>query len=313
MHKPQLADHLIGDRPQLKILLLGKDGQLGQELQRALAPLGTLTAWGRETADLVQPAHWIDLVFKLQPDVIINAAAYTAVDKAESEPALAHAINAAAPAALANAAKQLGAHLVHYSTDYVFDGSGQTPWRESDAASPLNVYGASKLAGEQAISASGCNYWIFRTSWVYAKAGGNFAKTMLRLAAEREYLSVIDDQWGAPTDAAWLADITASALQANTLVASGIYHAVCAGETSWHGYASYLIARARSMGFPIKALPEAIRAVASTAFPTPAQRPHNSRLDCSQLQTHFGITPPPWQRGIDELLEHLFDQTLTKA
>jgi dTDP-4-dehydrorhamnose reductase len=207
----------------------------------------------------------------------------------------------------------------------VFDGSGSTPWTEDAAANPLNVYGKSKLAGEQAITASGCKHLIFRTSWVYAREGGNFAKTMLRLACERDALSVIDDQIGAPTDAGWLADMaaqvltTASQLGTDPKVASlglgvspqmfayvsGIYHAVASGEVSWHGYASYLIARARELGFPIKVRPEAISAVASKAFPTAAQRPHNSRLDCSKLTATFGITPPPWQQGIDQLLEHL--------
>jgi dTDP-4-dehydrorhamnose reductase len=318
-------ESLIRDRPPLNILLLGKDGQLGRELQRSLAPLtslGTLTAWGRETADFSKPESLFDLVMAARPDVIVNAAAYTAVDKAESEPALAHAINAAAPAALAKAALALGGErgctLIHYSTDYVFDGLGTAPWTESDTPNPQNIYGASKWAGEQAIAASGCQHLIFRTSWVYAKEGGNFAKTMLRLASERDSLSVIDDQVGAPTDAGWLADMTAGVILRQAQderwktvrtepveVLDGIYHAACAGEVSWHGYASYLIAKARAMGFPIKVSPEAIRAVPSSAFPTPARRPLNSRLDCAQLTATFGITPPPWQQGIDQLLQHL--------
>ena len=294
--------NLIRDRPQLNILLLGKDGQLGRELQRSLAPLGTLTAWGRETADFSKPESLFDLVIAAKPDVIVNAAAYTAVDKAESEPALAHTINAESPAALAHAALTLGCPLIHYSTDYVFDGLGTTPWTEDAKTNPQNVYGASKLAGEQAITASGCKHLIFRTSWVYANEGGNFAKTMLRLASERDSLSVIDDQIGAPTDAGWLADMTAQMLNTQSY---GIYHAACAGEVSWHGYASYLIAKARQMGFPVRVSQEAIRAVPSSAFPTPARRPHNSRLDCSKLASTFGIQPPPWQQGIDQLLQHL--------
>ncbi len=294
----------------MKILLLGKDGQLGRELQRSLAPLaslGTLTAWGRETADFSQPESLFDLVLAAKPDVIVNAAAYTAVDKAESESTLAYAVNAKSPAALAQAALVLGSRLIHYSTDYVFDGLGTTPWTETAATNPQNVYGVSKLAGEQAIQASGCKHLIFRTSWVYAKEGGNFAKTMLRLASEREALSVIDDQIGAPTDAGWLADMTVLALNtAGTSDApNGIYHAACAGEVSWHGYASHLIAKAHQLGFPIKVAPEAIRAVPSSAFPTPARRPLNSRLDCSGLERTFDITPPPWQAGIDNLLIHL--------
>jgi dTDP-4-dehydrorhamnose reductase len=350
----------------MNILLLGKNGQLGRELQRSLAPLGALTAWGRETADLSLPERLAALVMAAKPDIIVNAAAYTAVDKAESEPAQADRINANAPAALAHAARELGCRLVHYSTDYVFDGLGATPWMEAAPRHPHTAYGASKLAGEQAITASGCDHLIFRTSWVYAKEGGNFAKTMLRLACERDHLSVIDDQVGAPTDAAWLADMTATVItqqatplymedlptlasnpfvrfadisptaqgQTNTtnasdacLVlpcevggmsqsdrgvlrprASGIFHAANAGEVSWYGYASYLIARARQLGFPIKVAPEAIRAVPSSAFPSPARRPLNSRLDCSKLTTTFGITPPPWQQGIDQLLTHLHAQ-----
>ncbi len=287
---------------RMKILLLGKDGQLGRELQPRLGKVGLLTAWGRLDADFLNPLKLRDLVLAAQPDVIVNAAAYTAVDQAESEPALAHTINAAAPAILAQVTLDMGCKLIHYSTDYVFDGSGDAPWAETSPAAPLSVYGKSKLAGEESITASGCKYFIFRTSWVYAKEGSNFAKTMLRLACERNALSVIDDQIGAPTDAAWLADMTAQVIGSS---ASGVFHAVNAGEVSWHGYASHLIARARDMGFPIKVSLEAIAAVASEAFPTAAKRPRNSRLDCSKLTTTFGITPPPWQRGIDQLLEHL--------
>jgi dTDP-4-dehydrorhamnose reductase len=335
----------------MRILLLGKDGQLGRELQRSLAPLGNLTAWGRLECDLSQTESLYAKVVAAKPDVIVNAAAYTTVDKAESEVSLAHAINAAAPALLAQAALDMSSQLIHYSTDYVFNGSGTKPWVEDSPTAPLNVYGKTKLEGEQAITVSGCKHLIFRTSWVYAKEGGNFAKTMLRLASERDALSVIDDQIGAPTDAAWLADMTAAVLargqtplsaradisptsqgQSNALASGldcpyaigemshsdkgvgclgaggdiqGIFHAASAGEVSWHGYASYLIARARQMGFPIKVSLEAIRAVASEAFPTPAQRPRNSRLDCSKLTRTFGIAPPPWQDGINKLLQHL--------
>ncbi len=289
----------------MNILLLGKDGQLGRELTRSLAPLGRLTAWGRTECDLAQTERICHQVFSAQPDVIVNAAAYTLVDQAESQPQLAHAINALAPAALAQVARDSGARLIHYSTDYVFNGSGTSPWREESPTAPLNVYGASKLAGEQAIAASGCQYLILRTSWVYAHAGENFAKTMLRLACEREHLSVVDDQIGAPTDAAWLADITAQVISSGDHAVLGIFHAAAAGEVSWHGYASYLIARARQMGFPIKVMPEAITAVASKAFPTKAKRPHNSRLDCAKLNRTLGIVAPPWQSGIDQLLEHL--------
>jgi dTDP-4-dehydrorhamnose reductase len=283
----------------MKILLLGKDGQLGLELQRSLAPLGELIVWGRLACDLSNTDTLYAKIMAAKPDVIVNAAAYTAVDKAESEPELAHAINATAPAVLAQAALAMGCRLIHYSTDYVFDGSGNTPRAEAAPAAPLNAYGKSKLAGEQAITASGCDHMIFRTSWVYAREGDNFAKTMLRLASEREALSIIDDQIGAPTDAAWLADMTAQVIRNPT---SGIFHATCAGEVSWHGYASYLITRARALGFPIKVSPEAIRAVPSSQYPSAATRPHSSRLDCSKLTRTFGITPPVWQAGIDKLL-----------
>ena len=286
----------------MKILLLGKDGQLGRELERSLAPLGEVTAWGRAECDLSQTEWLYAKVVAAKPDVIVNAAAYTAVDKAESEPALAHVINATAPAVLAQATLDMGCRMIHYSTDYVFNGSGSTPWTEDAPTAPLNVYGTTKLAGEQAIQNSGCQYLIFRTSWLYAKEGSNFAKTMLRLAVERDSLSIIGDQIGAPTDAAWLADMTAQVIASPV---SGLFHAASAGEISWHGYASYLIAKAREMGFPIKVSQQAVRVVASEAFPTAAQRPHNSRLDCSKLTATFSMTPPPWQVGVDKLLTSL--------
>jgi dTDP-4-dehydrorhamnose reductase len=285
----------------MKILLLGKDGQLGRELQPRLSKVGVLTAWGRLGADFLNLQRLRELVLAAKPDVIVNAAAYTAVDKAESEPALAHTINAAAPAILAQATLDMGCKLIHYSSDYVFNGSRSAPWTEDSPTEPQNVYGKTKLAGEEAITTSSCKHLIFRTSWVYAREGSNFAKTILSLACEKDVLSVIDDQIGAPTDAAWLADITAQVI--GTPV-SGAFHAACAGEVSWHGYASYLITKARSMGFPIKVSPGGIQAVASEAFPLAAQRPHNSRLDCSKLTTTFGMIPPPWQQDIDQFLEH---------
>lgn len=302
---------LDGQAVRMKIILVGKNGQLGHELQRSLAPLGQLMAWGRETADLSKPETLLDLVIAAKPDVIVNAAAYTAVDKAESESELAHTVNAESPAVLAKAARMLNCRLIHYSTDYVFDGLGSTPWTEDAATQPQNVYGASKLAGEQAITASGCDHLIFRTSWVYSHKGDNFAKTMLRLAQERDALSVIDDQIGAPTDARWLADMTARVMDLVCLCAveetpiNGIYHAASAGEVSWHGYASYLIARARNMGFPVRVAPDAIQAVPSSAFLASARRPHNSRLNCTKLIRTFGMTPPTWQTGVDQLLQHL--------
>ena len=263
-----------------------------------------MVALGSAEADFAQPEALAAIVRKVAPDVIVNAAAHTAVDRAESEPDLAHAINANAPGVLAHEAAARGAWLLHFSTDYVFDGSGTTPWTEQAPTGPLSVYGRSKLAGEEAIRASGCRHLIFRTSWVYAARGGNFAKTMLRLARERERLSVVADQFGAPTGAELLADVTAHALrtaQARPEV-SGTYHAVATGETSWHGYARHVIAAARAAGQPIKVAEDAIDAVPTSAFPTPARRPANSRLDTRKLRDTFGLVLPPWQAGVDRML-----------
>jgi len=239
--------------------------------------------------------------------VIVNAAAHTAVDKAESEPDLAHRLNAEAPGVLAREAAASGAWLVHYSTDYVFDGSGHTARDEGAPTGPLNVYGRTKLEGEEAIRQSGCRHLLFRTSWVYGTRGGNFAKTMLRLAQERSELSVIDDQIGAPTGADLLADVAAHAIRAASTAPSlaGTYHLVASGETSWHGYASHVIEFARAAGVPIKVAANAIAAVPGTAFPLPAVRPKNSRLDTSRLRQAFGLTLPPWQAGVDRMLHEL--------
>ena len=291
----------------MKLLLLGKNGQVGWELQRALAPLGELIALDSQDADFAQPESLAATVRAAAPDIIVNAAAYTAVDKAESEPELAMAINAAAPAALAREAAARGAWLLHFSTDYVFDGSGSAPWVEDSPTGPLNVYGRSKLDGEQTIRASGCRHLILRTSWVYAARGGNFAKTMLRLAAERDQLSVVNDQFGAPTGAELLADVSAHALR--TALArpqvSGTYHVAAAGETSWHGYARHVIAFARAAGRPIKVADDAIAAVASSAFPTPARRPANSRLNTQKFRDSFGLSLPAWQTGVERILAEL--------
>ncbi len=294
----------------MKILLLGKNGQVGWELQRSLSVLGELVALDRHSdpcGDLGQPERLAQTVRALRPDVIVNAAAHTAVDKAESEVDLARTLNATAPAALAQAAAETGAWLVHYSTDYVFDGSGTRPWQEGDATGPLGVYGQTKREGERAIAASGCRHLIFRTSWVYAPRGGNFAKTMLRLAQERERLTVIDDQRGAPTGADLIADVTAHAIR--TVVQkpefSGLYHLVAGGETSWHGYASHAIARARALRPELAWQVGEIAPVPTSAFPTPAKRPLNSRLDTRKLQQAFGLTLPHWQQGVDRLLAEI--------
>ena len=273
----------------MKILLLGKNGQVGWALQRSLAPLGELVALDAQSqihcGDLSNLAGLAQTVRDVAPDVIVNAAAYTAVDKAESEPVLAHAINALAPGMLAQEAKRCGAWLLHYSTDYVFDGSGKQARLEDDASAPLSVYGASKLAGEQAIMAVACQHLIFRTSWVYGARGNNFVKTMLKLAQERDSLKVVNDQIGAPTGADLLADVTAHAI--NTALqqpnVSGLYHLVASGKTSWHEYATLVIEYARQAGLPIKVAQTAIHAVPSSEFATVAKRPLNSRLNTSKL------------------------------
>ncbi len=289
----------------MKIVLFGKHGQLGWELQRSLACLGEVLAFDHAQADFTAPDTLAALIQTHQPQVIVNAAAYTAVDKAESDAQAAQTVNAHAPAALAQAAKDCGALLMHYSTDYVFDGSGSKAWQENDATHPLNGYGASKLAGEQAIIASGCKYLIFRTSWVYAARGGNFAKTMLRLAQERETLNVINDQHGAPTGADWLADMSAHAIvqTLNDTRKQGLYHAVAAEQTTWHGYASAVIEQAKTLGYVIKATQ--INAVATSAFPTPAMRPNNSRLNTEKLERTFGLTCPPWQAGVQRMIHEI--------
>jgi dTDP-4-dehydrorhamnose reductase len=298
----------------MKILLFGRGGQVGWELQRSLSVLGELVALDHDPAgnpdqlcgDFNNLAGLAETVRRVKPDVIVNAAAHTAVDKAEAEPALARTLNALAPGVLAAEANKLGAWLVHYSTDYVFDGSGNQPWRETDSTGPLSVYGQTKLEGEQLV-ATHARHLIFRTSWVYAARGGNFAKTMLRLAGEREALTVINDQIGAPTSAELLADVTAHALVAamKQPALAGLYHCVAAGETSWHGYASYVLAEAQALGWPLKAGPAQVAPTATASYPTPAQRPLNSRLDTTRLQTAFGLVLPHWQVQVKRMLQEI--------
>lgn len=292
----------------MKILLFGKGGQVGWELQRSLAPLGELVALDADSQELCGDFNHLDGISQtiraVTPDVIVNAAAYTAVDKAESEPERVRAINALAPATLARESRKLGAWLVHYSTDYVFDGNGSKPWLETDPTGPLSVYGSTKLEGEEAILASGCHHLIFRTSWVFAARGGNFAKTMLRLAQERERLTVINDQIGAPTGADLLADVTAHAIRTalQRQDVSGLYHLVAAGETSWYGYARFVLNLARQAAVRLKVAPENILPVPASAFPLPAQRPENSRLDTGKLRSTFDLTLPLWQAGVARML-----------
>lgn len=292
----------------MKILLFGKGGQVGWELQRSLTPLGELVALdfdsAEHAADFGQPENLAETVLKIRPDVIVNAAAHTAVDKAESEPDFARKLNATSPGVVAQAAEKIGALMVHYSTDYVFDGSGSSPWIEDAPTGPLSVYGRTKLEGEQLVAAYCRRHLIFRTSWVYAARGGNFAKTMLRLAGEREQLKVISDQIGAPTGADLLADVTAHAIRkvSSCPELQGLYHLVAAGETSWFDYARFVIEWARANGQAIKVAPQAIEAILTSAYPTPATRPLNSRLDTRKLHAAFGLTLPHWQAGVERML-----------
>ena len=297
----------------MKILLLGKNGQVGQALERALAPLagpGKLLALDRTNGgDLTQLDSLAATVRQLRPQVIVNAAAYTSVDKAESEPDQARLVNALAPEVLAKEAQALGAWLVHYSTDYVFDGSGTRPWLETDATAPLNVYGQTKLEGERQIQGHCTRHLILRTSWVYAAHGSNFAKTMLRLAQERERLTVIDDQWGAPTGAELLAAVTADVLRqiglAGNEALAGLYHLAASGETTWHAYASHVISQAKALRPDLPWAVQEIAPVPSSAFVTAARRPHNSRLNTAKLQAAFGINLPDWRQGVGEMLAHV--------
>lgn len=299
----------------MKILLLGKNGQVGWELQRALAPLGEVIALDRQGSDglcgdLADLAGLAATVRQVAPDVIVNAAAYTAVDKAESEQALAALINAEAPGVLAREAAALGAWLIHYSTDYVFDGSGQARWQEDAATGPLSAYGRSKLEGERAIEASAARAVVLRTSWVYAARGHNFAKTMLRLASERDALNVVADQFGAPTGAELIADVTAHILrrvisEQSASHLAGTYHLSAAGETSWHGFAQFVLAHASRQGIALKVAADQVGAISTEAYPVPAPRPRNSRLALGKLESTFTLKMPPWQQGVQRMLDEI--------
>jgi len=294
----------------MRILLLGGNGQLGSELRRSLAPLGELVAGTRdgrlasgegcEVADFDRPDELEALVARVAPNVVVNAAAYTRVDQAESERDAAFRANAESPAALARACRRLDARLVHYSTDYVFDGRGTRPYREDDPVAPLGVYGESKLAGERAVRDSGARHLVFRTAWVYAAHGRNFLRTMLRLAGEREELRVVADQHGTPTPAGLIADVTARILSA-TPDRSGLWHLTPTGDTTWHGFAEAIVGRARAIG--LLARRPRVTAIGTADFPTPAARPAYSVLDCSALQRDFGISLPHWREALDGVLQ----------
>lgn len=293
----------------MKILLLGKDGQVGQELRRALAPLGHLVAFGRDTADLRDTDGLSATLSAHQPDAIVNAAAYTAVDKAETERHEADLVNSLAVSTLASYAKAVNALLVHYSTDYVFDGAARRPYVETDAPNPLNAYGATKLAGERAIRDVDCDALIFRTSWVYSEHGQNFLKTILRLGQTRESLEVVADQHGAPTSAALVADTTALAIRRHLggRLPGGTYHLAASGSTSWHGFAQYIVAAAAARGATLALAPERIRAISTRDYPAAAERPLNSRLDTALLSRALGLQLPTWTAHVNLALDRLIE------
>ena len=291
----------------MTILLFGGSGQVGWELQRALAPLGPVIAPRRADCDLADADAIRRCIDTVAPRVVVNAAAYTAVDRAEQEPDAARRINTAAPEVMAAACAHRGALLVHYSTDYVYDGSGERPWREGDRPAPLNVYGETKLAGDAAIQRSGCAHLILRTSWVYSARGKNFPRTILDLASRRQTLDVVADQLGSPTGAELIADVTAHAVRAvlNAPYLGGLYHLAAGGYADWRTVACHVLTLARQRGLPLQADAGAVRAIASSDYKTAARRPLNSRLDTTRLQNTFGIHLPPWQQGIARFIETL--------
>lgn len=297
----------------MDILLFGKTGQVGWELQRALAPLGNVIAVDVHSTeycgDFSHPEGVAETVRRLEPDVIVNAAAHTAVDKAESERELAELLNATSVAAIAREAAKLNTWLVHYSTDYVFPGTGETPWCETDATAPLNVYGETKLAGEKAIQMYCPKHLVFRTSWVYAGKGNNFSRTMLRLAKDRHELAVINDQYGAPTGAELLADCTAHAIRVamQKPEVAGLYHLVASGTTTWYDYAALVFEEARKAGVNLAL--DSLKAVPTSAYPTPARRPTNSRLNTEKFQHTFDLVLPNWEAGVKRMLNELFTAT----
>jgi dTDP-4-dehydrorhamnose reductase len=288
------------------VLLFGADGQLGHALLAELSVLGRLIPLTLADVDIADAKALRAVIHRHAPRFIVNAAAYTAVDKAEQEPDLAQAINATAPGIMATEAKALGATMVHYSTDYVFNGQSAQPYKEIDATDPVSVYGRSKRDGDLQVMANAGAFFIFRSSWVVGAHGGNFLKTMLRLAQERDILSVVADQHGVPTSARWMAQVTCEALQNPRHAAlSGLYHLSNAGRTTWHGYAQYVLAQAAQMGWQLKIKPEDVKAIATSDYPLPAARPANSLLDTSLVQQSLGLVIPTWEFGVDEVLSTL--------
>jgi dTDP-4-dehydrorhamnose reductase len=289
------------------ILILGGNGQVGWELQRSLSVLGPVVALTRAELDLVSVDAMQSVIQRYAPCAIVNAAAYTAVDKAETERELAWAINAKTPALLAKLAASASIPLIHYSTDYVYAGDKSDAYIESDATNPLSNYGSSKLAGDEAVLSSSAQAVVLRTSWVYAKRGANFLKTILRLAGERDALRIVADQRGAPTSAMLLADVAAHVLHRmrSDPACRGLFHCTAAGDTTWHGYAQYIVEQALALGLPLKATPQAIAAITTADYPTPAQRPANSRLNCGALEQQFGLQLPPWQAHVTRTLQEL--------
>ena len=298
----------------MKILLLGANGQVGWQLRRSLALLGAVKACDRHTADLTKPKVLTALIQSYQPAMIVNAAAYTAVDQAEGDAETAQRINADAVAVLAAEAMELDALLVHYSTDYVFDGRQTTPYCETDTPIPTSVYGQTKLAGEKAIRDSGCRHLIFRTCWVYAARGNNFARTMLRLARNHDQLTVVSDQHGTPTSAGLIADVTALCLYRiiiegqNSTPFLGTYHLTASGQTTWHAFAQTVIAEALKHQVELRATPEGVQAITTRDYPTPATRPAHSLLDTNKLSETFGLCLPPWQDHVQRLIPEILKQ-----
>ena len=294
----------------MKLLVFGKNGQVGHELLRTLPPLGEVVALDRDEVDLTDLDNLRSVLYEQAPSVIVNAAAYTAVDKAESEPELAQTVNADAVRVMADYARYNGSLLVHYSTDYVFDGEKDGPYLENDSANPLSMYGKTKRVGEEAVQQAGCHHLIFRTSWVYSAHGQNFIKTILRLAKERDALNIVADQVGAPTSAELIADVTALAILAchADMLPEGVYHLTASGETTWHGLASYVVNGAEAKGMMLKLKAANLHPITTEEYPLPAKRPKNSRLDTSKLTACLGFQMPDWTVHVDRMLDQLAQQ-----